>query len=133
MPRPNRLPRGGIGPRRKGWVAVSGEGPVGQGLTANDARDAAKLSRSKELTQVTFIPEDAEFELGLPPIYQRVCGLLPDPSHTWLVGGSVRDALLRRSVNDLDFATVADGLTTARTVANQLNGAFYPLDAERGT
>ena len=52
----------------------------------------------------------------------------------YLVGGAVRDLLLEReALVDLDFAVPGDGLTVARQVANALKGAFYPLDAERGT
>ena len=52
----------------------------------------------------------------------------------YLVGGAVRDLLLgREHIVDLDFAVPSDGLAVARQVANALNAAFYPLDAERGT
>lgn len=54
----------------------------------------------------------------------------------YLVGGSVRDVLLGRpahAVHDLDFAVPAGGLALARRLANQLGGAFFPLDAERDT
>lgn len=52
----------------------------------------------------------------------------------YLVGGAVRDMLLgREAIVDLDFVVPGDGLAVARRVANSLNAAFYPLDAERGT
>ena len=134
MPRPNRLPRAGSPPLRgEGWVALSAGGPVGRGLTADTARDSAKLSRSKELTQVTFVPNGWTLDLPLPAIFERVRTALPDPQAVWLVGGSVRDALLRRPIHDLDFATLTAGIAIARTVANSLNAAFYPLDETRGT
>ncbi|MEO6060922.1 MAG: hypothetical protein ABIQ99_03180 [Thermoflexales bacterium] len=50
-----------------------------------------------------------------------------------LVGGSVRDLLLGRAPHDLDFAVLGDAIGLARAVANALRGAFYVLDAERGT
>jgi len=50
----------------------------------------------------------------------------------YVVGGAVRDAMLRRPLKDLDLATPDDGLKLARRIANKLGGAFYPLDAERG-
>ena len=53
-----------------------------------------------------------------------------------LVGGAVRDALLGKPVHDLDFAVQAEGRGTvrlARAVADELGGAFYLMDAERGT
>ena len=51
----------------------------------------------------------------------------------WLVGGAVRDALLGRPVHDWDFAVDRDALGLARAVADGLGGAYFPLDAERGT
>jgi putative nucleotidyltransferase with HDIG domain len=51
----------------------------------------------------------------------------------WLVGGAVRDALLGRAVHDWDFVVDRDALPLARAVANTLDGAYYPLDTERGT
>ncbi|HQZ53110.1 MAG TPA: hypothetical protein PLG23_06575 [Thermoflexales bacterium] len=50
-----------------------------------------------------------------------------------LVGGSVRDLLLGRAPHDLDFAVLGDAAGLARAVANALGGAFYVMDAERGT
>jgi len=49
------------------------------------------------------------------------------------VGGAVRDALLGRPVHDWDFAVDRDALGLARAVADALDGAYYPLDAERDT
>ncbi|MBM4424300.1 MAG: CCA tRNA nucleotidyltransferase, partial [Chloroflexi bacterium] len=111
----------------------SRSGPVGKGLTADDARAAAKLSRLKEPAQVIFFPTDSTPPLALPAIFDRARQALPDGARVWLVGGSVRDALLNRPVHDLDFAVVGDGLSMARTVANRLGAAFFPLDESRGT
>jgi len=134
MPRPSRLPRVGVPAfRGAGWVALSDSGVVGAGLTADDARVSAKLSRTKELTQVTYFPTDSSQPLELPPIFDRARAALPDPSSAWLVGGSVRDALLRRPVRDLDFAVAGNGLSVARKLANTLGAAFFPLDEARGT
>jgi|CXWL01.1.fsa_nt_gi tRNA nucleotidyltransferase/poly(A) polymerase len=55
-----------------------------------------------------------------------------DLERVWIVGGAVRDALLGRPVHDLDLATAGGGLNLARAVADQLGGAFYPLDESRG-
>jgi putative nucleotidyltransferase with HDIG domain len=57
---------------------------------------------------------------------------LPAGMPAWLVGGALRDALLRRPVRDFDFVVSGDGLAAARAVANGLGGAYYPLDSERG-
>jgi tRNA nucleotidyltransferase/poly(A) polymerase len=69
-----------------------------------------------------------------PPL-ANIAGLLRRQGcDAYLVGGAVRDALLgRANLADLDFVTLNDGLETARQVANELGGAFYPLDSARGT
>jgi putative nucleotidyltransferase with HDIG domain len=51
----------------------------------------------------------------------------------WPVGGAVRDLLLGRPVHDWDFAVERDALGLARSVADALDGAYYPLDEERDT
>ncbi len=134
MPPAPRPPRNGrLSPRDPGWVALSGAGVAGRGLTADDAQTAAKLSRLKEPAQVIYLPTDQSPPLALPPVFGRARQALPDPSRVWLVGGSVRDALLRRNIHDLDFVVAGDGLALARRVADKLGGAFFPLDEERGT
>jgi putative nucleotidyltransferase with HDIG domain len=50
-----------------------------------------------------------------------------------LVGGAVRDLLLHREVHDLDFVLPAFALESARSVANLLDAAYYPLDPVRQT
>lgn len=49
----------------------------------------------------------------------------------YLVGGAVRDGLLRKSVYDFDFVVSKNALQIARKVADAITGAFYPLDATR--
>jgi tRNA nucleotidyltransferase/poly(A) polymerase len=73
--------------------------------------------------------------LALQPLLQEVIHILQTHHlEAYLVGGAVRDMLLgREQMVDLDFAVPGDGLAVARQVANSLNAAFYPLDAERGT
>ncbi len=70
--------------------------------------------------------------LSWPPEVERLRALLADAgAPVYLVGGTVRDALLGRPVKDIDLATPGDGLQIARRAADDLGGAFYPLDAER--
>jgi poly(A) polymerase len=70
--------------------------------------------------------------LDLPPILAEVRDSLPSPAPMWLVGGAVRDLLLRRTPHDFDFVMPEDALPVARAVADRLGGAYYPLDTERG-
>ncbi|MCC6612074.1 MAG: CCA tRNA nucleotidyltransferase [Anaerolineae bacterium] len=77
--------------------------------------------------------EAAPFPLAWPDdaldLFEQIAELnIP----AYVVGGAVRDAMLRRPLKDLDLATPDDGLKLARRIANKLGGAFYPLDAERG-
>ena len=48
----------------------------------------------------------------------------------WVVGGSVRDAVLARGVNDLDIAVKDDAGKVARKVAAELGGAAFELSSE---
>lgn len=53
------------------------------------------------------------------------------PPHTVIVGGAVRDALLRRPLRDLDISTGSGGIKLARRIANLMHGDFYKLDEAR--
>ncbi len=46
----------------------------------------------------------------------------------YIVGGPVRDCLLRRTVTDLDLTTEGDALTLARTAAHELGGAWKTFE-----
>jgi putative nucleotidyltransferase with HDIG domain len=67
------------------------------------------------------------------PILAQVQAVLPAGMPTYLVGGAVRDLLLKRVSHDLDFVVPKDALATARSVANALEGGFFALDPERNT
>jgi poly(A) polymerase len=116
------------------WVALVQGRVAGVGLTAEAAEAAAQLSRPKEKPQVVFVPEDVEPELA--QILQTVTRTLAQragarAAQAWLVGGAIRDRLLRRPVHDLDFAIDGRAMPAARAVADALHAAFYPLDEER--
>lgn len=70
-------------------------------------------------------------EIFLSPLLQRVIEALPPGVDVYLVGGAVRDTLLGRKCYDLDFVLARDALKIARTLADDLGGAYYPLDTER--
>jgi tRNA nucleotidyltransferase/poly(A) polymerase len=78
---------------------------------------------------------DALFPPGTLP--GRALDALRDQGvEVYLVGGSVRDALLGRpavDLYDLDFAVPSGGLVLARRLADLLGGAFFALDAGRDT
>jgi putative nucleotidyltransferase with HDIG domain len=78
---------------------------------------------------ITEIP--APFLLEYPPLVSALLPIIAE-SEAYLVGGAVRDALLRRPSHDLDLATPEDGRQLARRIANAFQGDYYALDPERG-
>ncbi len=76
-------------------------------------------------------------QFGFSPSIQRlleaVATALPPEAPVYLVGGAVRDLLLSRPVHDLDLIVPSGGVRLGRRLADQINGAFYPLDARRDT
>jgi tRNA nucleotidyltransferase/poly(A) polymerase len=74
-----------------------------------------------------------QIPLTLPPLVKAVRAILPDDQAVYLVGGAIRDALLGRTSHDLDFVLSADGIRTARRIADALRADFFPLDPERDT
>jgi len=68
----------------------------------------------------------------LPPLVVELYAALPAAPRFWLVGGAVRDLVLRRRIHDYDFVVAGDGVALGRAVAQHLHADFYPLDAERG-
>jgi poly(A) polymerase len=113
------------------WVAMVREQVVGQGGTPEQARLAAQASRSKEIPQVVYVPTTIPLEF--PPILDEVASILPSDMPVYLVGGAVRDALLRRKIHDLDFILPGDAVKISRQIANRLGAAFFPLDEESDT
>jgi tRNA nucleotidyltransferase/poly(A) polymerase len=59
--------------------------------------------------------------------------ILPPGVQAYLVGGAVRDAILGRPTNDLDFSVSQNAIGLGRRVADNLDGAFYALDTDRDT
>ena len=53
-------------------------------------------------------------------------------SRAYLVGGFVRDGLFGRGTADIDIAVLADGLASARSLADRIGGRYVPLDAVNG-
>ena len=54
-----------------------------------------------------------------------------DQGPVYLVGGSIRDAILGIPLHDLDFIIAGDVFSAARKLADHIHGAFYILDKER--
>ena len=112
------------------WVARLRGRIVAQGGTPEQARRAAQ-SRFKEAAEIAFVP--LAYPLEFPAILASVRAALPADLKVYLVGGAVRDLLLRRTTHDLDFTLAKDAIKLARRVANSLKADFYSLDVERDT
>lgn len=108
------------------WVARLRGKVIAQGDTPEQALHASQQSRHKERPEIIFM-------FPLPPLVKRVIDVLPAEQEIYLVGGAVRDIFLSRPSYDLDFALPANGISTARKVANALSADFLPLDDERDT
>jgi poly(A) polymerase len=55
-----------------------------------------------------------------------------DAGDLWLVGGSVRDALLGRSLGDWDLVVAGDPEAPARALARRLDAPVFPLSERHG-
>jgi len=64
---------------------------------------------------------------------QQIYQALPDGVEIYLVGGAVRDALMGRISHDFDFVLPKDTFKITRKLADDLGGAYFPLDEERKT
>lgn len=128
-PKPLRRPRKPAEAFAGRWVAKVRGKVIGQGGTPRQALQAAKLSRSKEIPQVEFVPSTKLTQL--PSIVHRVKAAIPPDQEIYLVGGAVRDLLLGRQVKDFDFLMPKNAIQIGRKVANALGTGFYPLDVSR--
>ncbi len=111
------------------WVARVNGRVIAQGGTPEQALRASQHSRFKEKPEIIFM--SAFFTI--PPLVEKIIGVLPADQEIYLVGGAVRDLLTSRISPDLDFAVPSNGISLARKVANALNAHFVPLDDERDT
>ena len=71
--------------------------------------------------------------MNIDIILRSVVQMIAPGQRAYLVGGSVRDRLIGRPIHDLDLTMSGNTRSAAVAIADQLHGAFYPLDEERGT
>jgi tRNA nucleotidyltransferase/poly(A) polymerase len=110
------------------WVARLNGRIIAQGGTPEQALRSAQTSRHKERIEIIFMPIPFPYS----PLIDRVRDALPE-QEIYLVGGAVRDILLKRLSRDFDFAVPSKGISHARRVANALEADFMVLDEERDT
>lgn len=66
---------------------------------------------------------------ALTPFQSALQIIAAHPTAAWVVGGTVRDALLGRPIHDVDIAVAHAATGLARQIADQLGASFVPLDA----
>ncbi|HEX8856710.1 MAG TPA: HD domain-containing protein [Thermoleophilaceae bacterium] len=67
------------------------------------------------------------------PVREVRAALEDAPERIWIVGGTIRDDLLGRSVTDVDLAVEGDPQAVARRVADAAGGALFALSDEFGS
>ncbi len=105
------------------WVALVRGKVVAQGDSREQVFQFARRSRSKENIEIRFMPVMPVSS----PLLEAVRTAIPAGEPVYLVGGAVRDAVLGRASRDLDFACL-HGIKLARSVADALKAAFFPMD-----
>lgn len=112
------------------WIARIDGQIIGHGGTPEQALNSANASRFKEIPQVYFVTHPDKFTIH--PIIGQLAKFLPSDPPIFLVGGAVRNALSNRTITEFDFTLGGNAIQIARQAADELNGAFYVLDKERG-
>lgn len=78
-----------------------------------------------------FFAMNALIDHPLLAILADLSRKFPETGGLHLVGGAIRDALLRRPVADFDFTSPHDPTRIARALAHQLKGHWFWLDRQR--
>jgi tRNA nucleotidyltransferase/poly(A) polymerase len=113
------------------WVARVRGRIVAQGTSREEVLRAAHLARPKDIPEVQYMPLASENRTEAT--LQAILGALEPHETVHLVGGAVRDRLLGRHSDDLDFAVPRAALALARRIADRTGGAFFPLDEATDT
>ncbi|NKQ35959.1 MAG: HDIG domain-containing protein [Chloroflexi bacterium] len=116
------------------WVALAGDEVAGVGFTGEEALHMARQNRYKARLTVRYVDDPAGEALALSPLLERLRPLLVQSSQpVYLVGGAVRDALLGRYTNDLDFVLPQGAIKLAFQIGDALGEPAYVLDRARDT
>ncbi len=114
------------------WVALVDEEVAGVGTTAVAAAHAARRSRPRDRFQIQYVEPPGGYPLILPPLMDRLRPLLAQEAQpVYLVGGTVRDALIGQVSGDLDFVLPTGAVKLSFRVADALGIPAYVLDKER--
>ncbi len=115
------------------WVGLAEDkSVVAVAESSAEVRRMASSVRPKgHVSPVWISPHPPHIALPAWPL-ELLRDLLPAEG-IWLAGGAVRDLLMDRAPRDWDFVAARGSLSLARSVADALGGAYYPLDVTRGT
>jgi tRNA nucleotidyltransferase/poly(A) polymerase len=69
--------------------------------------------------------------IAIHPIIDDLAQILPPGESLFVVGGAVRNAVIGKLVEELDFSIPQGAIDFSRKVADSFSGDFYPLDADR--
>lgn len=115
------------------WVALVGDLVAGVGDSPDEALANAGSHHPGQPADLRFVERPEGRELQLSPVMDTLAPFLQHLSiPVYLVGGAIRDALLRRPPhNDLDFAVPDHAIKLAFRVADMLNAPAYAMDPDR--
>ena len=116
------------------WVALADAQIAGFGLTPDEALHMGRRSRPKVRLTLQYVDIEDGQQLLLPSLLDEIRPYLARSTQPiYLVGGAVRDALLGRHTNDLDFVLPHDAIKLTFNIADEMNAPAYVLDRERDT
>ncbi len=115
------------------WVALANEQLAGVGHSPDEALHMARRSQPKVRLVLQFVDVLDGEPLLLPELLEELRPYLTTTQPIYLVGGAVRDALLGRLTNDLDFVLPHDAIPLTFKIADAIKAPAYVLDRERDT
>lgn len=121
-----RFPRGQVA---AGPDQLTNSDPPAQSCAAFAA---ASLNRANMHSQEKMVPLDLTIPEG-SPVRLVIDFFRRQPQPAYLVGGWVRDFLLKRPTKDMDVTVPSDAIPLARRLADESGGAFVLLDEARDT
>ncbi len=116
------------------WVALANGLVAGFGHSADEALHMGRRSQPKVRLTLQYVDVPDGDPLFLPELLRKLRPYLTQSTQPiYLVGGAVRDALLGRATNDLDFVLPHEAIKLTFKIADAMHVPAYVLDRERDT